>query len=200
MSARWALSVECSARALRRVSDGCGRRSAAGKRRVQASSSGGCSAALCAPNAKKQGCRRQPCLLSLLDSLYLIQFGFFGFLGSIFPKKLPKWGMGQSPIYNHRMVRARGETPHIYIPSRSEREAEPRIYFFSHGRGMGRSPIYNRHGRGAVRSALLRSLLLLSTPPYLPRSGAKSAALPRALMLSAERMAYLDQDFLYFGP
>ena len=27
-----------------------------------------------------------------------MQFGFFGFLGRFFPKKLPKWGMGRSPI------------------------------------------------------------------------------------------------------
>ena len=34
----------------------------------------------------------------MLDSLKPIQFGFFGFLGNFFPKKLPKWGVGRSPI------------------------------------------------------------------------------------------------------
>ena len=58
---------------------------------------GGCGAALCAPNIK-QGCRAQPCLLSMLDSLKPMQFGFFGSLGFFFPKKNPKWGMGRSPI------------------------------------------------------------------------------------------------------
>ena len=48
---------------------------------------------------KKQGCRRQPFLLSMLDSLKPMQFGFFGSLGSLFPKKLPKSGRGVNPAY-----------------------------------------------------------------------------------------------------
>ena len=74
---------------------GCGvarrARGASGRR-------GGCGAVLSAPN-KKQGCRRQPCSLSMLDSIYLIQFGFFGSRG-LLGRKVPEWGLGRSPIYN----------------------------------------------------------------------------------------------------
>ena len=41
----------------------------------------------------------QPCSLSIFDSIKLIQSGFFGFLGFFFPKKNPKWGVGQRPTY-----------------------------------------------------------------------------------------------------
>ena len=70
----------------------------------------------CLRRAKKQGCRRQPCSLSVLDGLKPMQFGFFGFLGIFFPKKIPKWGMGRSPIYNGSRSGC-GVKPRIYIPS-----------------------------------------------------------------------------------
>ena len=72
----------------------------------------------CLRRAKKQGCRRQPCSLSLLDRFYLTQSGFFGFLGSFFPKKLPKWGMGRSPIKIVPHVGVRGAVPRkIVLPA-----------------------------------------------------------------------------------
>ena len=89
---------------------------------------GGCGAALCAPNIK-QGCQRQPCSLSMLDSLKPIQFGFFGSLGSFFPKKLPKSGCGVKPrIYNSRTVGARGGASHIYLFPWLGCGAAPHIY------------------------------------------------------------------------
>ena len=41
----------------------------------------------------------KPCSLSIFGSIKLIQSGFFGFLGFFFPKKNPKWGVGQRPTY-----------------------------------------------------------------------------------------------------
>ena len=65
---------------------------------------------------KNKAAKRQPCLLSLFYSLKPMQFGFFGFLGSFFPKKLPKWGMGRSPIKIVPHVGVRGAEPR-YLPS-----------------------------------------------------------------------------------
>ena len=48
---------------------------------------------------KSKAAVRQPCLLSIFDNLKHIQSGFFWFLGFFFPKKNPKWGLGQSLIY-----------------------------------------------------------------------------------------------------
>ena len=80
---------------------------------------GGCGAALCAPNIK-QGCRRQPCSLSIFESLKPMQFGFFGFLGSFFPKKLPKSGCGVKPrIYTFLLMSGCGaRSPAIPFPLR----------------------------------------------------------------------------------
>ena len=75
---------------------------------------GGCGAALCAPNIK-QGCRRQPCSLSMLDSIYLIQFGFFGSRG-LLGRKVLEWGLGRSPIYNGSRS-GHGAKPHKNRPS-----------------------------------------------------------------------------------
>ena len=70
----------------------------AGARGVGASGRrGGCGAVLSAPN-KKQGCRRQPCSLSMLDSLKPMQFGFFGSRG-LFPKKVPERSARRSLAY-----------------------------------------------------------------------------------------------------
>ena len=74
----------------------------------------GCGAALCAPNIK-QGCRRQPCSLSMLDSIYLIQFGFFGSRG-LLGRKVLEWGLGRSPIYNGSRS-GHGAKPHKNRPS-----------------------------------------------------------------------------------
>ena len=65
----------------------------------------------------------------MLDSLKPIQFGFFGSLGSFFPKKLPKSGCGVKPrIYNSRTVGARGGASHIYLFPWSGCGAAPHIY------------------------------------------------------------------------
>ena len=63
---------------------------------------------------KSKAAVRQPCLLSIFDNLKHIQSGFFGFLGSFFPKKFPKWGLGRSPIY-WRMVGVRGTQPRCTV-------------------------------------------------------------------------------------
>ena len=84
---------------------------------------------LCVRRTQKQGCCRQPCLLSQFDNLKPIQFGFFGFLGCFFPKSALSQGLGRSPMYNH---------------SRSERGAKPRIYIPS-CRGAGREAPQNPH-------------------------------------------------------
>ena len=91
---------------------------------------------------KKQGCRRQPCSLSPFDSLKPIQSGFFGSRG-LFPKKVPEWGLGRSPIYNGSGSGC-GATPRIYFP----------LY-----RGMGRSPIKIVPHVG-VRGAEMRKIVL----------------------------------------
>ena len=103
------------------------------RRMPRRGSAGGCGAVLSAPN-KKQGCRRQPCSLSMLDSLKPMQFGFFGSRG-LLGRKVLEWGLGRSPIYNGS-------------------EAEPSIYSFSHGRGVGQRPTYlSPSYRGAGRPA-----------------------------------------------
>ena len=93
-----------------------GRRAAGAGSTAGARGDGAVAVPCCLHRAKKQGCRRQPCALSMLDRFYLTKFGFFGSLGFFFPKKNPKWSMGRSPIYND---------------SQSEREAEPHISHFS---------------------------------------------------------------------
>ena len=68
--------------------------------------------------------RQTFCRLALPFSLPLP--GFFGFLGSFFPKKLPKSGRGVKPrIYNSRTVGARGGASHIFLPPWSGHGAEP---------------------------------------------------------------------------
>ena len=84
---------------------GCG-----GARRVRRC---GCGAALCAPNTK-QGCRRQPCLLSMLDSLKPMQFGFFRVLRALFWGESALSGVwGSAP---HIYPSCRGAVPHKTIP------------------------------------------------------------------------------------
>ena len=91
----------------------CGR---VGRRmqRCAAGARGGCGAALCAPNTK-QGCRRQPCLLSMLDSPKPIQFVFFGSRG-LFPKKVPSGARGGASHIFLFPWSGRGAAPHIYTP------------------------------------------------------------------------------------
>ena len=68
---------------------------------------------------------------SLIRYLYLIginpiKSGFFGFLGSFFPKKLPKWGMGRSPIKIVPHVGVRGaEMRKIVLPAGREASRKP---------------------------------------------------------------------------
>ena len=96
-------TAETIGRGVRRYGGGrVGRRAVAAPHRVR--------------RTQKQGCLWQPCSLSMLDSLKPIQFGFFGSLGSFFPKKLPKSGCGVKPrIYNSRTVGARGGASHIFL-------------------------------------------------------------------------------------
>ena len=86
---------------------------------------GGCGAVLSAPN-KKQGCRRQPCSLSVFYGLKPMQFGFFGSLGIFFPKKIPKSGCGAKPRIYIPSCRGAGreatQNPHTC-------EAQPRISY-----------------------------------------------------------------------
>ena len=70
---------------------------------------------------------------------------FFGVWGEAPYIMVHGWGAGRNPAY--------------IIPARSEREAEPRIYTFSLGRGVGRRPTYTCSlcrgvGRGAPPTAL----------------------------------------------
>ena len=106
----WRASVENAGGARRCVRVGC----VCGA--VYAGTRGGGALAVpcCLRQTKKQGCRRQPCLLSLLDRFYLTQFGFFGSLGFFFPKKNPKSGCGVKPrIYTFPHVGAWGGAPNI---------------------------------------------------------------------------------------
>ena len=64
----------------------------------------------CLRRAKKQGCRRQPCSLSVFDGLKPMQFGFFGFLGIFFPKSSLSQGAGRSPAKSAHM---RGAASHF---------------------------------------------------------------------------------------
>ena len=90
-------------------------------------------AVLSAPN-KKQGCRRQPCSLSMLDSIYLIQFVFFGSRG-LLGRKVLEWGLGRSPIYNGSRS-GHGAKPHKnLLPHVGVRGAQPRYAVFPAGRG-----------------------------------------------------------------
>ena len=94
---------------------------------------GGRGAVLSAPN-KKQGCRRQPCSLSMLDSIYLIQFGFFGSRG-LLGRKVLEWGLGRSPIYNGSRS-GHGAKPHKnLLPHVGVRGAQPRYAVLPAGRG-----------------------------------------------------------------
>ena len=79
----------------------------------------------CVRRTQKQGCRRQPCLLSIFDGLKPIQSGFFGFLGFFFPKKNPKWGAGRSPAYISSRSGGMGRSPIYNSPSVGVRGAEP---------------------------------------------------------------------------
>ena len=105
-----ACSFKTLAGCVRRVRTGSG----CGTNGRRVGQRGGCGAALCAPNIK-QGCRRQPCSLSMLDSIYLIQFGFFGSRG-LLGRKVLEWGMGRSPIYNGSRS-GHGAKPHKNRPS-----------------------------------------------------------------------------------
>ena len=58
-----------------------------------------------------------------------MQVGFFGFLGSFFPKKSPSGARGGASHFSFYMVGVWGEAPHIYLPS---------------GRGAGRPAPQNR--------------------------------------------------------
>ena len=135
----------------------------------------------CLRRAKKQGCRRQPCSLSVFDGLKPMQFGFFGFLGIFFPKKIPKWGMGRSPIYNGSRSGC-GVKPRIYtFPHAGVRGAQPREDRFPLG---GAKPQYYRCFAAGVGSAArhssiwrrMRCSIMSKATAFFPPSGTMISA------------------------
>ena len=142
-------------------------RSAAVRRRASRTA-GGCGAALCAPNIK-QGCQRQPCSLSMLDSLKPIQFGFFGSLGSFFPKKLPKSGCGVKPrIYTFPHVGVRGAEPRegripAGCPAPQDRYLSVGMEFIFSARDTSSSSAFFRSFSNRVPSAKSSSVFFITS-------------------------------------
>ena len=121
---------------------------------------------LCVPSIKTRlPCGSLVCYLHLI--VYTLSVRFFRVLRVLFPKIRTRGGIYPTS------VGAWGDAPYT-ITARSEREAEPRIYPFFHGRGMGRSPIETvPHVR--VRGAEMRKSHYIALPLHSERCGADDA-------------------------